>query len=123
MAVSNLFLLVIALLIGTACSLRCFSCTALSRNEDCRNTETCSSSTDYCMTTVASAGIGSLKYTSITKTCSPACKESSFGTSVGSGSVSCCSSELCNTSGAIGIKYSYPALVLSLGFFLLLIRN
>uniref|UniRef100_A0A6I8Q673 Uncharacterized protein n=1 Tax=Xenopus tropicalis TaxID=8364 RepID=A0A6I8Q673_XENTR len=71
-----------------------------SRNEDCMSTTTCSASEPYCMTTVASAGIG---------------KELSFGTSLGSGSVSCCSTSLCNVSGASGIKYSYSALVLSLG--------
>ncbi|KAE8599851.1 hypothetical protein XENTR_v10017358 [Xenopus tropicalis] len=123
MAASILILLVTALLIGTAYSFSCYTCIAQSRNEDCMSTTTCSASEPYCMTTVASAGIGSLKYTSITKTCSIACKASSFGTSLGSGSVSCCSTSLCNVSGASGIKYSYSALVLSLGLLLVLRRN
>ncbi|KAG8441568.1 hypothetical protein GDO86_010666, partial [Hymenochirus boettgeri] len=107
----------------TAFSLVCYTCDAQTSNDACKTQTICSGVNQQCMTTVATAGVGSLSYTSITKVCSPLCKATSFGTSVGSGSTSCCSTDLCNVSGATGVKYSFTALALSLGFLLVLLRN
>ncbi|KAG8429033.1 hypothetical protein GDO86_018473, partial [Hymenochirus boettgeri] len=91
-------------------SLVCYTCDAQTSNDACKTQTICSGVNQQCMTT-------------ITKVCSPSCKATSFGTSVGSGSTSCCSTDLCNVSGATGVKYSFTALALSLGFLLVLLRN
>ncbi|XP_053569193.1 lymphocyte antigen 6E-like [Bombina bombina] len=75
----------------------------------------------YCKTSVAAAGIGSLSIASITKVCAAVCTPSSLSLSVASTSVSCCNTDLCNTSGASSVKSSSTILALSVGLFLALL--
>ncbi|KAM4704903.1 uncharacterized protein WCC33_009714 [Rhinophrynus dorsalis] len=119
----KVLLVLTAVCIGTAISLKCYTCTVQSSNSNCMTATNCTAGDTYCKTSVVSAGIGSVSATTITKTCASSCTASSFGVSVASTSVACCSTDLCNTSGAYGIKSSYAALALALGFLSVLLKN
>ncbi|XP_053571386.1 lymphocyte antigen 6E-like isoform X2 [Bombina bombina] len=58
---------------------------------------------------------------SITKECASACTEVTLHSSSASNSVSCCNTNLCNTSGASSVKSSSATLALSVGLFLALL--
>ncbi|KAM8966789.1 ly6/PLAUR domain-containing protein 2-like isoform 2-T2 [Pelodytes ibericus] len=111
----------LTIFVGAAFSLRCYTCFAQSSNANCITTITnCSTLQTSCETSVASAAyVGS----SITKSCSASCTPVSAGVSYASASVSCCTTDLCNTSGAPSIKSGYTLLALSLGLILTLLRN
>ncbi|XP_041422621.1 ly6/PLAUR domain-containing protein 2-like [Xenopus laevis] len=119
MAELYISLLVAALCIGTAVSLQCYTCASVTSNANCMTTTNCSSNNTYCQTSVASA----LGLSVINKTCSSSCTSASASFAGFSSSVSCCSSDLCNVSGSSAVKYSFPALGLSLGFLLVLLRS
>ncbi|XP_075067565.1 lymphocyte antigen 6E-like [Mixophyes fleayi] len=112
-------LLLIALCVGTAVSLQCYTCAGQSSNANCQTASTCTGGETYCETTVGSAGISGYSVTSISKSCSLSCTPVNSGISVVSASVSCCTTDLCNTSGGTNIKYSFTAIILALGFILL----
>ncbi|XP_063306307.1 lymphocyte antigen 6E-like [Pelobates fuscus] len=113
------------LCIGTAMSLQCYTCTGQTSNANCITTTTnCTTGQTYCMTTSASAGVGGVSFASITKTCAAACTAVSAGSSsLVSGSVSCCNTDLCNTSGATSIKSGVTILALTAGLILALLKN
>ncbi|XP_063780828.1 lymphocyte antigen 6E-like [Pseudophryne corroboree] len=113
-------LLLAALCIGTASSLTCYTCAAQSSNANCLTSQTnCTSGVGYCETSVSYVGIGSLSTSTITKTCAAVCTSVGFNALVASTSVSCCSADLCNTSGGSNIKYNFTAIALALGFIFL----
>ncbi|XP_053571393.1 lymphocyte antigen 6E-like [Bombina bombina] len=58
---------------------------------------------------------------SITKECASACTEVTLHSSSASNSVSCCNTNLCNTSGASSVKSNSATLALSVGLFLALL--
>ncbi|XP_040208077.1 lymphocyte antigen 6E-like [Rana temporaria] len=109
-------LLVIALCVGSALSLKCYTCNAQSTNTNCMTATNCSATDTNCMTSVFAGGIGSLSGASITKTCTAVCTETGFNAVVVSTKVTCCTTDLCNTSGASSIKFTYTILVVALGF-------
>ncbi|XP_018430602.1 PREDICTED: prostate stem cell antigen-like [Nanorana parkeri] len=115
MAAYASILLLAALCIGTAYSLQCYTCTAASSNSNCQTATNCTSGLNYCETDVASASAVGISVTTITKFCTSSCTPTSTSYYVGSTSTSCCSTDLCNTSGAISIKSTYSAIFLVLG--------
>ncbi|XP_053571938.1 lymphocyte antigen 6E-like [Bombina bombina] len=116
-------LLVTALCIGTAYSLSCYTCLSESNNANCMTSQSCSDTDAFCMTTVAAAGVAGISFASITKECAAICQETGIGILGASTSVSCCDTDLCNTSGASGVKSSYAILALCVGLLLALLRN
>ncbi|XP_075437591.1 lymphocyte antigen 6E-like [Ascaphus truei] len=123
MATWQAILLVTALCIGTGYSLSCYTCTSQSSNANCMTATNCTASDTSCMTSVVGAGVAGVSFSSITKTCTSSCTPSNFGFSVASTSVTCCSTDLCNISGATSVKTSYAALALSMGLILALLKN
>ncbi|KAM4689725.1 lymphocyte antigen 6E-like [Discoglossus pictus] len=120
----KVILLVTALCIGTVYSLKCYTCISQSSNTNCMTATNCTAGLDsYCKTTVASAGVAGISVTSISKTCAATCTATSGSYVVASSSVSCCSTDLCNTSGAISVKSSYAMLALSVGLLLALLGS
>ncbi|KAM4603138.1 lymphocyte antigen 6E-like [Discoglossus pictus] len=117
-------LLVTALCIGTAYSLSCYTCTGEISNANCMTATNCTVGMDsYCMTSVASASVVGVSAGSITKECTAFCSPTNIGFLGVSSSVSCCSTNLCNVSGASSVKTSYAMLVLSVGLLLALVKN
>ncbi|CAM4512005.1 unnamed protein product [Caretta caretta] len=92
----------------------CFTCSDASSNWGCLASTTCQSSENYCVTTYLGAGIGGQSGPRITKECASEC--SSHGISYGrlTEYVSCCSSFLCNISGANSVKISYSVLAIEI---------
>ncbi|XP_053571396.1 lymphocyte antigen 6E-like isoform X2 [Bombina bombina] len=114
--------LVMTLCIGTAYSLSCYTCTNEGSNSNCMTAVNCTAGTDsYCKTSVLSVKSRSYSKTSITKECASACTALNVDLSLASTSVSCCNTNLCNTSGASSVKSSSGILALSVGLFLALL--
>uniref|UniRef100_A0A6I8QZ65 UPAR/Ly6 domain-containing protein n=1 Tax=Xenopus tropicalis TaxID=8364 RepID=A0A6I8QZ65_XENTR len=103
--------------IFAAVPLKCYRCVGATSNADCQTQTDCGPNDAYCMTVVASVS----GKTAIGKSCTPSCTPGSASTGGVTGTISCCKTDLCN--GATGVKYSYPALGLSLGFLLVLLRG
>ncbi|XP_031760364.1 lymphocyte antigen 6E-like isoform X1 [Xenopus tropicalis] len=119
MAALYVSLLLAALCIGTVVPLKCYTCLSAASNADCKTQTDCGPNDAYCQTVVGS--VSGKK--AIGKYCTPSCTPGSSSFAGITGTVSCCKTNLCNTSGAPGVKYSYPALGLSLGFLLVLLRG
>ncbi|KAE8599828.1 hypothetical protein XENTR_v10017345 [Xenopus tropicalis] len=116
MAALYISLLLAALCIGTAVPLRCYTCTGAT-NANCLTQTDCGSTNTSCATVVGSVLGQPIIIKSCTLNCTPRSSSSARGTST----ISCCNTDLCN--GATGVKYTYPALGLSLGFLLVLLRG
>ncbi|XP_069815881.1 lymphocyte antigen 6E-like [Dendropsophus ebraccatus] len=117
-AYTSLFL-VIALCATTAFSLRCYTCDTQTSNSNCQTATTCGSTAAYCMTTVTSDS----KITYVAKTCQDVCQTLSASMNGVTATTTCCSSDLCNTSGGISIKSSYTAIILALGSVLIILKS
>ncbi|XP_004919284.1 ly6/PLAUR domain-containing protein 2-like [Xenopus tropicalis] len=115
MATLSIALIVTALCAGSALSLKCYTCTSQSTNANCKTEGSCNIYEVFCRTNVVSSTTG----ISITKSCATSCAPSSVETNT----VACCSTDLCNLSGATGVSYSSALLALSLGFALVLVKN
>ncbi|XP_072269359.1 lymphocyte antigen 6E-like [Pyxicephalus adspersus] len=123
MAAYTSILLLAALCIGTAYSLQCYTCLGESSNNNCKTPTNCSSGYNYCQTDVSTASAVGITVTSITKQCALSCTATNTNIYVGSVSTSCCSTDLCNTSGANSIKSSFSAIFLLLGTIVMLISG
>ncbi|XP_059972378.1 prostate stem cell antigen isoform X2 [Mesoplodon densirostris] len=86
---------VLALQPGTA--LQCYSCQAEVSNKDCQHVQNCSHSETQCRTERIRA-VDVLIY--ISKGCSSHCVEGSENYNLGEKNVTCCSTDLCNATGA-----------------------
>ncbi|XP_069477848.1 lymphocyte antigen 6E-like [Ambystoma mexicanum] len=108
------------LCVEQACSLTCYTCTSQSSNSQCMTSSNCTSPENvYCETDVFNYLVG----LSITKKCSASCAASSV-TIAGVGiTTTCCSTDLCNVSGATSVRISYLALAVTAGFICLLQRS
>ncbi|XP_063306299.1 lymphocyte antigen 6E-like [Pelobates fuscus] len=115
--------LLTALCTGTGFALQCYTCEDQASNTNCMNATNCPAASTYCQTSVVTGGIGSLPAPTIYKSCESECKAGGFDILIVSGTMSCCSTDLCNKSGATSVKSSYAILALCLGLFLTLIRN
>ncbi|XP_069478256.1 lymphocyte antigen 6E-like [Ambystoma mexicanum] len=100
-------------------TLRCYTCTSQTNNSQCMTATNCTSGETNCKTDVINYAVGK----SITKACASSCTV----TNVGAGGIGykteCCSTDLCNTSGATGVKISYVVLAATVGFIGLLQRG
>ncbi|XP_075776124.1 lymphocyte antigen 6E-like isoform X2 [Pelodiscus sinensis] len=109
-----LALLAAALCAERAHSLFCFSCDDSASNWGCLRPVMCPSEANYCVTTYVGAGIGGYSRQSISKGCAPVCPSAGINLGVLAASISCCSSFLCNISGASSVKVSYTVLATAL---------
>ncbi|XP_065442410.1 lymphocyte antigen 6E-like isoform X1 [Chrysemys picta bellii] len=109
-----LTLLVAVLCVEQAHSLLCFTCKDASSNWECLGSTTCQSDENYCVTTYVGAGIGGHSGQSISKGCASVCPNSGINIGIAAASVSCCSSSLCNISGATSVKVSYSVLAMAI---------
>ncbi|XP_028741875.1 prostate stem cell antigen [Peromyscus leucopus] len=91
------FLLATCLALQPGAGLQCYSCTAQVSNRDCLNVQNCSQGQNSCWTSRVRA-IGLV--TVISKGCSSNCEDDSENYYVGKKNVTCCSTDLCNVSGA-----------------------
>ncbi|XP_039088896.1 prostate stem cell antigen [Hyaena hyaena] len=100
-----LTLLAISLALQPSSALQCYSCHAQVSNEDCLNVTKCARSDTYCWTERIRA-VGFL--TILSKGCSKKCMEDSENYFLAKKNITCCSTDLCNFSGAHALQ---PALV------------
>ncbi|NXF74449.1 LY6E protein, partial [Sclerurus mexicanus] len=95
-----------------ASSLFCYTCDNEHSNWNCLKTYKCEDHEKYCTTTYSSAGFGKDMGHRITKKCSADCPETNVNFGVAAFSTKCCSTSLCNFSGANSIKTSYAVMLL-----------
>ncbi|XP_009898231.1 lymphocyte antigen 6E [Dryobates pubescens] len=107
-------LLVTILCAKQAYSLFCYTCDNEHSNWNCLNTYRCEDHEKYCTTTYSSVGLGKDAGHRITKKCSADCPETNVNFGVAAYSTKCCSTSLCNFSGANSIKISYAAMLLGI---------
>ncbi|XP_005235857.1 lymphocyte antigen 6E-like [Falco biarmicus] len=105
-------LLVTALCAERASSLFCYTCDNEHSNWNCLKTYKCEDHEKYCVTTYSSAGFGKDIGHRITKKCSVDCPETNVNFGMAAYSTKCCSTSLCNFSGANSIKISYAVMFL-----------
>ncbi|KAM7177045.1 prostate stem cell antigen [Macrochelys suwanniensis] len=92
-------------------SLTCYTCKTQLSNSKCQTVEQCTNSSQACKTDVINiVGLFSV----ISKECSAACQASYQDFTVGKQNVSCCSTDLCNLSGAGSVGSSYATLAAGL---------
>ncbi|KAF7237178.1 Prostate stem cell antigen [Varanus komodoensis] len=91
-------------------SLKCYTCNNELSNKNCNTTKDCETSAKACKTDViAVAQVINI----ITKECSASCESSLSNFTVGKRNISCCSTDLCNVSGAHSFRTSYGPVVLA----------
>ncbi|NWH17674.1 LY6E protein, partial [Grus americana] len=95
-------------------SLFCYTCDNEHSNWNCLKTYKCEDHEKYCITTYSSAGLGNDVGHRITKKCSADCPETNVNFGVAAYSTKCCSTSLCNFSGANSIKISYAVMFLGI---------
>nr|XP_004661393.1 prostate stem cell antigen [Jaculus jaculus] len=108
MKAALLALLAIGLALQPGAALQCYSCTAQVNNDDCLNVQNCTQAQTQCWTARVRA-IGLV--TVISKGCSSNCMDDAENYYVGKKNITCCSTDLCNASGAHSLQ---PATVLGL---------
>ncbi|XP_061463048.1 lymphocyte antigen 6E-like [Rhineura floridana] len=114
MRASFAVLLAACLCVERAFSLVCWSCDGAESNWGCWRWQICSDSDNYCVTTYVGAGIGEYSTQSISKGCAPICPHMGINIGVAATSVSCCSSFLCNISGATSVATNHLVLAVSM---------
>ncbi|NWI58447.1 LY6E protein, partial [Calyptomena viridis] len=95
-------------------SLTCFSCKDATSNFHCMGTTECAPHENYCLTSYSTTGIGKCTDRSqhITKKCSAFCPKIDLNIGIAGIATSCCSTSLCNFSGASSVKTSYTIITL-----------
>ncbi|XP_077346658.1 lymphocyte antigen 6E-like [Lithobates pipiens] len=119
MAAHTYILLLAAICVGAAYSLQCYTCSYETSNSNCKTGTTCPSGSGYCQTDLVTASAAGISVTVISKNCSSSCTPSSSSVATASTSTACCTTDLCNVSGAISIKSGYAAIVLVMGIILM----
>ncbi|XP_053839717.1 lymphocyte antigen 6E-like isoform X1 [Vidua macroura] len=109
----------VALLAAVLCaqqasSLFCYICDNEHSNWNCMKTYKCEDHEKYCTTTYSTAGIGKDMGHRITKKCSVDCPETNVNFGVAAYSTKCCSTSLCNFSGANSIRINYAVVLLGI---------
>ncbi|XP_069477849.1 lymphocyte antigen 6E-like [Ambystoma mexicanum] len=112
-------LLALVLCVERAHSLRCYTCISETSNSQCMTATNCTSGETNCKTDVINYAVGM----SITKSCASTCTETDVSVAGVGYKTACCSTDLCNTSGATGVKISYVVLAATVGFIGLLQRG
>ncbi|XP_034615484.1 prostate stem cell antigen [Trachemys scripta elegans] len=103
-------------------SLKCYTCKTQLSNSKCQTAVTCANSSQACKTDVINVvGLFSI----INKECAASCELSFQDFTVGKQNVSCCSTDLCNRSGAgsVGSSYATMAAGLTASVLCVLLRN
>ncbi|KFQ38477.1 Lymphocyte antigen 6E, partial [Mesitornis unicolor] len=93
-------------------SLFCYTCENEHSNWNCLKTYKCEDHEKHCITTYNSAWSGKDMEYRITKKCSVDCPATDVNFGVAAHSTKCCSTSLCNFSGANSIKVSYAVMFL-----------
>uniref|UniRef100_A0A8C8RGV6 UPAR/Ly6 domain-containing protein n=1 Tax=Pelusios castaneus TaxID=367368 RepID=A0A8C8RGV6_9SAUR len=106
--------LVALLCLQPAQSLMCFTCNDASSNWACMTPATCPDDANYCVTTYFGASLGQSSGQSISKGCSSVCPSAGINIGIAAASVSCCSSSLCNISGASSVRVSYSVMAIAI---------
>ncbi|KAJ7417697.1 Lymphocyte antigen 6E [Pitangus sulphuratus] len=111
--------LLVALLAAVLCaqpasSLFCYTCENEHSNWNCLKTYKCEDHEKFCTTTYSSAGIGKDVGHRITKKCSVDCPETNVNFGLAAFSTKCCSTSLCNFSGANSVRTSYAVMLLGI---------
>ncbi|XP_031360048.2 lymphocyte antigen 6E-like [Lonchura striata] len=109
----------VALLAAVLCaqqasSLFCYICDNEHSNWNCMKTYKCEDHEKYCTTTYSTTGIGKDVGQRITKKCSVDCPETNVNFGVAAFSTKCCSTSLCNFSGANSIRINYAVVLLGI---------
>ncbi|XP_074001925.1 lymphocyte antigen 6E-like [Numenius arquata] len=103
MKASLLAVLVLILCAVQANALYCYTCEWEQSNWSCLKAKKCSDKDEYCVTNVASVGIGFLSFWKrITKKCSETCPHHNFSLGLASYTSYCCQTFLCNLSACPG---------------------
>ncbi|XP_040207904.1 lymphocyte antigen 6E-like [Rana temporaria] len=118
MAAYTSLLVLMVLCIASAVSLKCYTCLLEPSNANCTTVATCAANQSFCLTAINGIGGNNL----ISKTCNATCKENSVNFFFTAKS-SCCSTDLCNVSGASSIKSKYNVIAVALGFLGALMRQ
>ncbi|XP_066193052.1 lymphocyte antigen 6E-like [Sylvia atricapilla] len=108
----KLFLLAVLALVlfaAQANALYCYTCNWEQSNWRCLKAEKCSDEDEFCVTNVASVGIGSLSiWKRITKKCSSTCPHHNFLLGLITYTSYCCQSFLCNLTACPGPRLARP---------------
>ncbi|XP_009919285.1 lymphocyte antigen 6E [Haliaeetus albicilla] len=103
MKASLLALLALILCADQVNALYCYTCDWERSNWSCLKAKKCSDKDEYCVTNVASVGIGFLSlWKRITKKCSETCPHHNFSLGLASYTSYCCQTFLCNLSACPG---------------------
>ncbi|XP_076137252.1 prostate stem cell antigen-like [Alosa pseudoharengus] len=100
-------LLVLFLCVHSVDTLKCYVCSATNSNEQCnQNSQDCNPPLDTCMSTIDTMnGVKAIvKQCASRATCSGAAASASVDNAGNGNKVNCCSSRLCNYSGAANIR-------------------
>ncbi|XP_040208082.1 lymphocyte antigen 6E-like [Rana temporaria] len=118
MAAYTSLLVLMVLCIASAVSLKCYTCGSEFSNANCTTVATCAANQSFCMTEIT----GFAAYKVIIKNCNADCQPINFSF-IAAVKTSCCSTDLCNVSGASSIKSKYNVLAVALGFLGALMRR
>uniref|UniRef100_A0A8D2LQE2 Snake toxin/toxin-like domain-containing protein n=1 Tax=Varanus komodoensis TaxID=61221 RepID=A0A8D2LQE2_VARKO len=97
-------------------SLKCYTCNNELSNKNCNTTKDCETSMHpSCIPTALPIFFSAVAQVIniITKECSASCESSLSNFTVGKRNISCCSTDLCNVSGAHSFRTSYGPVVLA----------
>ncbi|NWH36273.1 LY6E protein, partial [Chloropsis hardwickii] len=97
-----------------ASSLFCYVCDNEHSNWNCLNRYKCEDHEKYCLTLYSTTGYGNNIGQRITKKCSVDCPETNVNFGVAAYSTKCCSTHLCNFSGANSIRINYAVILLGI---------
>ncbi|KAM9626983.1 prostate stem cell antigen [Trichechus inunguis] len=103
-----LALVAAGLVLQPGSALQCYSCKDKASNADCQHVQNCTSTETECYT----EHIRAIGLTVISKGCSSHCVEDSQDYLVGKKNVTCCSTDLCNISGAHALQPAAAAVAL-----------
>uniref|UniRef100_M3XSM3 Prostate stem cell antigen n=1 Tax=Mustela putorius furo TaxID=9669 RepID=M3XSM3_MUSPF len=108
-----LALLAVGLALQPGSALRCYSCKAQASNHDCQHVQNCTSSESTCPDAAGSLEVvtrGDSKV--ISKGCMSHCVDDAQNYYVGKKNITCCSTDLCNASGAHALRPAAVTLAL-----------
>ncbi|XP_071890359.1 lymphocyte antigen 6E-like [Anas platyrhynchos] len=104
-----LALLALVLCTEQADALYCYTCEWEQSNWSCLKAQKCSDTDEYCVTNVASVGIGFLSlWKRITKKCAGRCPYHNFSLGLATYTSYCCQTFLCNLSACPGPRLARP---------------
>ncbi|TFK01565.1 Prostate stem cell antigen [Platysternon megacephalum] len=98
-------------MMGTGGSLKCYTCKSQLSNSNCQTESPCANDSQACKTDVINiVGL----FNVINKECAASCDPRYQDFTVGKQNVTCCSTDLCNRSGAGRVSSSYATMAAGL---------